>query len=405
MTVGRAAADLTDPDLHAFGDPHAVWRTLREHESVRWHDTKSGPGFWSVVRHADVARVLGDYRAFTSSRGTLLNLLGQSDPASGSQLAATDPPLHNRMRRPLQHAMTRRSVLPRREAIRSRIGRLLDVLADGGEVDVAAVMLGVPLTVVGPLLGLPEADWPELTRLVAMSSAEDDPAYQLPDGPQATLRFAHRELFAYFLDLVKERRRTPGEDLVSLLLSLEVDGERLTPGAVLSNCYSLLLGATATTPHVPTALLAELMRTGGYAEWAEDRSPTEFAVEEALRWASPASHFMRHATEPVTLGGTRIGAGDPVVAWLGSANRDAAVFADPDRLDRRRSPNRHLAFGAGHHYCIGAPITRLALRLLFEELFARFESFEPAGHPVRVRSVFLAGFRVLPVTARLRQQM
>src|SRR5262249_15143062 len=157
----------------------------------------------------------------------------------------------------------------------------------------------------------------------------------------------------------------PGDDLVSLLLEMEVDGRRLSPGAVVSNCYSLLLGATATTPQVPTAVLAELIATDTYSRWADAVNTGDLAdqaVEEALRWASPASHFMRHATMDTDLGGVRIAAGDPVVAWLGAANRDPSVFTAPEELDCRVRRGRHVAFGAGHHYCPGAPLARLGIR-------------------------------------------
>lgn len=398
--------DLADPDLFARGDQYATWRLLRETGPVHWHPpTPTRPGFWSVVGHAEATAVLSDHRVFTSSRGTLLNLLGEPDPAAGKQMAATDPPLHDRMRRPLQAVLNVRSVRPRAERIRQRIGELLEPLRAGESVDFAVSMLDVPFVVVGPMLGLPEEDWPRLAQLVLMCSAEDDPDVQLPAGAKATLHRAHRELFAYFLDIVARRRKQPGEDLVSLLLEMEVDGSRLSPGAVVSNCYSLLLGATATTPHVPTAVLAELIVTDTYPQWAAAVGGTELAgpaVEEALRWASPAAHFMRHATVDAVLGDTPIAAGDPVVAWLGAANRDPGVFTDPEKLDCRTRRGRHVAFGAGHHYCLGAPLARLVIRELFAELSALFEGFEAAGTPARYRSTFLSGFKHLPVTAVAR---
>lgn len=398
--------DLADPDLFARGDQYATWRLLRETGPVHWHPpTPARPGFWSVVGHAEVTAVLSDHRVFTSSRGTLLNLLGEPDPAAGKQLAATDPPLHDRMRRPLQAVLNVGSVRPRAERIRQRIGELLEPLRAGENVDFAVSMLDVPFVAVGPMLGLPEADWPRLAQLVVMCSAEDDPDIRLPTGAKATLQRAHRELFAYFLDIVARRRKQPGEDLVSLLLGMEVDGSRLSPGAVVSNCYSLLLGATATTPHVPTAVLAELIATDTYPQWAAAVSDREFAdpaVEEALRWASPAAHFMRHATVDTVLGDIPIAAGDPVVAWLGAANRDPRVFTDPEKLDCRTRRGRHVAFGAGHHYCLGAPLARLVIRELFAELSVLFEGFEAAGTHERYRSTFLSGFKHLPVAAAAR---
>ncbi|GAA1990612.1 cytochrome P450 [Catenulispora subtropica] len=393
--------NLSDPDLFARGEAHDVWTAMRRTAPVRWQDAQAADrgGFWSVTRHADVSRVLRDHAAFTSSRGTLLNLLGRADPASDSQLAATDPPRHDRMRAPLQHAMTARSVQPHRERLRAWFDALLEPLGDGEAVDFAQLVRPVPFAAAGPMLGIPEADWDRLATLVMMASAEEDPAVALPRGPEATLRRAHRELFAYFLDLTNRRRRAPGEDLVSLLLSVEVGGVRLDPGAVVANCYSLALGAGATVPTVIVSTMAELMVDSRRAEGAKPRGPIELFVEEALRWASPAGHFMRHAVRPVDLGGVRVGAGDAVVAWLPSANRDEAVFGEPFRFVPDREPNRHVAFGAGRHYCLGAPLARMTLAVFFEALFGRFGGFEPAGQAERLRSVFLNGFRTLPVRA------
>jgi cytochrome P450 len=169
-----------------------------------------------------------------------------------------------------------------------------------------------------------------------------------------------------------------------------------------ANCYSLLLGGSAAIPHVPRAALAELIRTGRYEHWARRPERIGRAVEEALRFTSPAGHFMRLATRDTTLGGVRVAAGDAVVVWLGSANRDESVFPDPDTLDMDRHPNRHLAFGDGRHYCLGAAVARLTLRVFFEELFATFASVEPAGEIERVRSTWLGGIKRMPVVARRR---
>ncbi len=399
--------DLADPALLASDRRYAVWDQLRQHRPVHWQpvpDAGTARGFWSVTRYRDVNRVLADHTCFTSERGTLLNLLGRRDPAAGQQMAATDPPRHGRMRLPVQRAMGASSARRYVRDVQAGVRALLADHTAGGSFDAATMLAGLPLAVVGPLLGVPVADWPDLTRLAGMCTAEDDPAYRLPEGTAATLRRGHRELFAYFTDLARQRARSGSEDLVSLLLRMEVDGQPLGRGAVVSNCYSLLLGASVTLPHVPTAALAHLAGTDRYAHWAHRSDLLTSGVEEALRWASPASHFMRVARRPVDLSGVTVAAGEAVVAWLGSANRDPAVFARPDEFDVRRAPNRHLAFGAGRHYCIGSHLARLALRLFFAELFATFESLTPDGEPVRVRSTFLSGYQQLPLVGRPRRR-
>ncbi len=214
----------------------------------------------------------------------------------------------------------------------------------------------------------------------------------------------HREIFAYFQDVVTQRQRHLGDDLISLLLTIELeDIQRLSAGEVISNCYSLLLGANVTTPHVPSAALLNLIETDAYSDWADHPELIGSGMEEALRWASPANHFMRYTRHDIELHGVKIKAGEPVVAWLGSANRDEDVFQDPYRFNIRRKPNRHVAFGIEPHYCVGHTVARLSLHILFEELFQTFENFELAGPVEHLCSNFIAGIKHLPLRAIPRQ--
>lgn len=400
--VDADLVDLADPRLFAHGEPHEVWQALRAHRPVRWQPVDGRAGFWAVTRHADAERVLTDHAGFTSTRGVFLNVLGRDEPARDLQFSASDPPRHGELRRPVQREMTARAVRRHAESLRADVARMLAPALDGGPVDFAALTSTLPMAILGPLFGIPAEDWARLARLVGMSVAEEDPAYQLPEGVEATLQRAHRELFAYLLNLVQAHRRRPRGDLVDVLASMTVGGRRLSPGAVVANCYSLLLGASAAIPHVPNAALLELSRSGRYAEWARQPDLLGSGIEEAIRWAAPARHFLRCATRDTRLGDVTIAAGDAVVVWISSANRDERVFVDPHRFDVRRTPNRHLSFGDGHHYCIGAPLARLALRVFFSELFRRFASFEPAGEVEYVRSAWLAGIRRLPLIATPR---
>ncbi|MFI2609229.1 cytochrome P450 [Kitasatospora sp. NPDC018619] len=397
MSTGTAG-DLTDPGLYSRGEPHEVWRRLRAHDPVHWQpDSERRGGYWVVTRYADVERVLHDYSAFTSERGTLLNLLGRGDPAAGQQLAATDPPHHDRARIPLKQALAVKPLASFADRIQAGIRELLAPGADGRPFDFAVAMARLPLVALSPILGLPPEDHERLIRLAMMSTAEEDPEFQLPGGVEPTLKRGHREIFAYFSDLVRARLRNPGDDLISVLAETEVDGEPISTASVISNCYSMLLGSAGTLPHVPIAAVVELAGSPRYADWAAHPELLDSGIEEALRWATPASNFMRYALQPVELSGVRIAEGDAVVAYLASANRDAEVFPDPDVFDIRRRPNRHLAFGVGHHYCVGSHLARLALRLLFTELFATFSSIEVVGEIERMHSTFLAGFKRVPV--------
>ncbi|MGH3759337.1 cytochrome P450 [Actinophytocola sp.] len=399
------SVDLVDAAIHGEGDPHAIWHAMREHDPVHWQQVTPELGFWSATTFVDVTRVLKDHHVFTSEHGTLLNLLGKKDPASGQQLPATDPPKHTKMRSPVQRALNSRILARHEELIRKEIRMLFDAVVDGEVVDLAEMNAKIPMAVTGTLMGLDREDWPQLTFLTSQAIAPDDPEFVRPEGGKATLHRAHRMLFAAFEEAMTRRVGGGTGDLIDILRTMELeDGRRLRPGEIVSNCYSLLLGANVTTPHVPNAAIVELVEHDLYDEWAAHPELLESGIEEALRWSSPASHFMRYAKVDVELSGTTIRKGEPVAAWLGSANRDATVFPDPYSFDlRRTSKERNLAFGVGPHYCVGHAVARITLRVFFEELFEQFAGFELAGEPEHLHSNFIAGMKHLPVVARRRQ--
>ncbi|WP_416981578.1 cytochrome P450 [Streptomyces sp. T028] len=397
-----ATADLVDPWLYGGGDAHAVWRWMRDRETLTRQEVDDTRGFWNIVGFHDAERVLRDTETFTSERGTMLDLLGTDDPAGGKQLAVTDPPRHTEMQTRLKKALAVKAVERQKDMIRPLVVDLIAPLADGGTFDFAEAMLAMPMSVTGTMMGLPEADWPWLSRLTTICIAADDPEYQDPGGKAATLERAHRDLFAYFQDLMRFRRQNLGDDLLSVLISTEFEGRHMDPGEIVANCYSLLLGANVTTPHSPNYVMAEFIDKGVLQDWAAHPELTTSATEEALRWASPVNHFLRYATRDVEVRNTKVSAGDAVVVWLGSANRDDTVFPDAATFDIRRRPNKHIAFGIGPHYCIGHSVARVTLRILFEELLTRFEDFQPAGKPERLASNFVSGWKHVPITARVR---
>jgi cytochrome P450 len=397
--------DLVNPALYGQGDPHAVWHALREGDPVHWQQVGSHLGFWSVTKFDDVSLVLRDHRIFTSQNGTLLNLLGKKDPASGQQLPATDPPKHTRMRSPVQRALNSKILEQHREAIRDEIRGLLSTIVDGEVFDFAELTGAIPMAVTGTLMGLDREDWPQLTYLTSQAIAPEDPEFIRPEGGEATLHRAHRELFASFEASMSRRSGAGNGDLIDLLATMEMeDGRHLRPGEIVANCYSLLLGANVTTPHVPNAAIIELMADDAYADWSSHPELLDQGIEEALRWSSPASHFMRYAKHDIKIRDVVIHANEPVVAWIGSADRDDEVFPDPYRFDVRRTPNKNLAFGIGPHYCVGHSVARISLHVFFEELFREFERFRPAGEPQHLHSNFIAGMKHLPLTAIRRPE-
>ena len=398
--VSTAAQGLADPMLYTDLDFRSIWARMRDGDHLEWTQVDERTGFWSVVTYRDADRVLRDARTFTSERGTLLNILGVEDPAGGRQIAATHPPRHTIMRARLQKALAIRAIEQQQDLITGLVREVIGPLADGGSFDFAEAMLALPVAVGGESMGLPRADWPRLGYLLNSSIAPDDPEYSTEGGTQATLDRAHRELFAYFQDIYRDRRRNLGDDLVSVLITTEVDGRTMSPGEVMSNCYSVLLGAVVTTPHSPNYLMTEHIGDGTLDKWAADLTATPTAIEEALRLGSPVSHFMRYAVTDTEVRGTKIKAGQAVVSWLGAANRDEEVFRDAETFDLRRRPNKHLAFGIGPHYCVGHTVARVTLRILFNELLSRFTDFEPAGEPARLHSNFISGHKHLPITAK-----
>ncbi|MDT0482745.1 MULTISPECIES: cytochrome P450 [Streptomyces] len=400
--IDLESVDLTDSVLYGKGDPHSIWNAMRRRDPVRWQQVDDTLGFWSVTKFDDADLVLRDHTLFTSQRGTMLFLLGKEDPARGRQMAATDPPRHTRMRAPMQRALTNKQVEKYREAVTGEVRRLLEPALSGEQFDFAGSMMTLPMTAAGTMMGLPRADWPRLTQLTTMSIAPDDPEFAGPNGADETLKEAHRELFAYFHDILRERRNNLGDDLISLLLGMEIDGRSLETGAILSNCYSLILGANVTTPFVPTGAMAEIVGTPALDEWRADPKLLNTGVDEALRWSSPTNHFMRYALQDIELRGKKIRAGDAVVVWLGSANRDEEVFGDPFTFDIRRKPNRHMAFGSGPHYCVGHTVARMTMKILFTELFESFDDFELAGEVEHLHSNFVAGIKHMPMIAKPR---
>lgn len=395
------AVDFLASTYYTEGDPHALWTHLRAHDPVHHFTPSDGrEPFWVVTRHADVSRVLKDHSVFSSRRGTMLCIIDLSMPdiASDQMMPDTDPPRHGQLRDPLNRVMTPRAVAAQEETIRGIVRDMLEPALDGEVFDLAQAALMFPMAFTGSMMGLPRETWDRMSRLTTMTIAYDDPEY-MEKAPKPTLRQAHHELFSFFSDEIARRDRTdPGDDLIGILLRMSLEGEPLTEQQIMLNCYSLLLGANVTTPHVvSTTALAMAEHPEQFRALRENPQLRGTAMEELLRWSSPASHFMRYATADVELGGRTIRAGEPVSVWLGSANRDERVFKDPFTFDVARRPNRHIAFGVGPHYCIGSGLARLALRLFLDEFAERVESVELTGEPVHLASNFVAGFKHLPV--------
>ncbi len=327
------------------------------------------------------------------------------------QLLNMDPPDHTQYRGTASDWFTPQSIARRRDQV-SRIAReLLAEMAGDGEVREGDFVrdLAVPLTlgVLADMLGVPRADWPKMFEWTNRVAGSADPEFQdekLAGGnQQVPFEQTRNELFAYFAELAAERRKDPRDDIVSVLANSTIDGAPMPPLELLSYFFLLVVAGNETTRNAASGgLLAMIENPGELRKLRDNPSLLNHAAEEIVRWTSPVIQFCRTATEDVELHGKKIRKGDAFCLFYPSANRDEEAFDDPDafRVDRR--PNPHLGFGIGEHFCLGANLARLELRVIFGELAQRLDEIELAGPYERMRSSFLSGVKRMPIRYRLR---
>jgi cholest-4-en-3-one 26-monooxygenase len=399
--------DLTNLDFFVSGDPHQVWKELRATDPVHWTERQSKRGFWSITKHGDAQRVYRDPATFSSQGGIALGFADAPDPNQprmqfgfGQMMITTDPPRHGRMRQMLNRRFTPRALAPLEPHVRAITGEIIDAVVKQGQCDlVVDVAAKLPTAVICEMLAIPREDWDLMFALGNMTLGSEDPEYQVDGSAQKTGAKAQMEIFNYFMKLIGGRRSNPGSDLVSALVHGDIEGDRLSDIEVLFNCFLLILGGQETTRNAITGGISALMRSPADRErLSRDNSLMPTAIEEILRWTSPITHIMRTATRDVEIRGRSIREGDYVVIWNPSANRDEDVFDDAYRFDITRQPNDHIAFGYGEHFCIGANLARLELRVMIDELLRRMPDMTPAGRVERLRSNLLAGIKHLPVT-------
>ncbi|MFI2432687.1 cytochrome P450 [Streptomyces sp. NPDC018693] len=388
--------DLTDATAFVRHDAYEFWRDVRKHRPVYWHEGK--PGFWVVARHADVLSCYADVRSLSSARGTVLDvLLSGGDSAGGKMLAVTDRPRHRELRNLMLRAFSPRVLGAVAEKVRERTSRLIKTVAGQGEIDFAAeVAEHIPMNTICDLLSIPEADREKLLRWNKLALSSDDAESDRLDSLEA-----RNEIIGYFMDLARHRRGDPGDDVISMIATAEAGGRPLTLEEAALNCYSLVLGGDESSR--VSAICAVKTFAEHPAQWRalrEGSAAIDTAVEEVLRWATPAMHFARTATRDMRIGGRRVRAGDIVTLWNTSANNDEEVFDQPRRFDPTRSPNKHLSFGHGPHFCVGAFLGRAELRALLSALTESVAEIEMCGEPAPIYSNFLNGYASLPVAFR-----
>ena len=396
------APDVTAPDLYLGGIPYDRFAALRAAPGLAWHPYGSS-GFWAVTRYEDVRAVSRNPEVFSSGIGhtNLWDLEADALTARRS-IIDTDAPEHTRLRRLVSRQFTPRTVRGFTEATRGIAVELLDRFVSSGGGDwVADVAAPLPIRVIMLILGVPDADAEYLVELsdYLVEGTGDRPTLA-PDAfgnttPLRLLPFgspASHALYVYGEELGERRRAAPAEDLVTELVRA-ADAGVLSPQEY-RNFFHLLVFAGNETTRTALAhgALAFAERPDQLHRLREHPDLMDSAVEEVLRWATPVMHMRRTARCDTALAGTDIAAGDKVVMWYSSANRDPDTFADPFRFDVARSPNEHFAFGGGgHHFCLGASLARMEIRVLLEELVARRLALRRAGEPQRIASNFVHG--------------
>jgi cytochrome P450 len=402
--MSAATIDLYSPDVYVAGPPHAIFEELRRTSPVYWQDIPGEPGYWAMLKHADVVHVAREPKLFSASEAGIM--LEDADPERlarmRNMLLAMDPPRHVDYRRPLLPSFKAQIIAGLEDRIRMICRHIFDAVEDGNVEFVHDVTSSLPSQVIGELVGIPEEDWPKIHDWAEANTSGqdrdinprgDDPA----DTPDSILQMA-----MYAIEFATRRRQeAPREDLASLILGTEFGGQLMSEVDFGSFFVQLVTaGFDTTKTMLSSGLLALLQHPDQLAELRADPALVESAVEEILRWANPLHYFRRTATADTEVRGVEIKTGDKVAMYYTSANRDEDVFDDPQRFDIHRRPNPHLSFGIAEHYCLGVHLARLEGRVFFAELLATYPTIELTGEPQRTRSNLNNALKKLPVELR-----
>jgi cytochrome P450 len=391
--MATSQQELTEPlldDSFFATEPWEHFARLRSLHPVARHED---PGFWVLSRHADVVAASADAGTFCSGQGILLFEIGVEYPTPPTMMH-TDAPAHSRYRKLVQPGFAPRVIRALEPVVRTRAAAAVDRIPVAEPADVVeTVTAGFPLQIIADLLGIGDADQ---ARFLRWSDAAIPGAGEFTPEERAAELAAMNE---FLVTTAASRRGKDGDDLVTVLANVDVDGERLSDDELAMFLVQLLVAGNETSRNMLSGGLHALATHP--AQWAAlraDPSLVPGAVEEMLRWTTPVIYFMRTATRDTQIDGIEIAAGDPVVLLYASANRDEAEFGPTaDRFDITRSPNHHVAFGFGPHFCIGAALARLEARALLEDLLGRFATVEAAGPIERTASMVIAGIRRAPL--------
>ena len=391
--------NLLDPASFAHGHPLEQYRWLRDNAPVYWHEEPNGPGFWAVTRYRDVADIGRDPKTFSSEPTIMI-----ADPAPGSgfefgdhkMMLMMDPPAHTQFRKIISREFTKGPAQALRPRVETLAREIIDAIIEAGECDFVSAVAGeLPSYVIADLVGIPLDDGRKLYQLTEIIHTA---AEALPAGAQAQ---AVMQMFQYAQGVYRDKLANRGTDLASQIVHAEVDGRRLDE-LDFQLFFMLLIDAGGDTTRnlVAGGLYTLLNNPVVLAELRADPSLIPGAREELLRIVSPVIYMRRTATVDTEIAGQKIRAGDKVVRYFGAANHDERQFPNPDRIDIRREPNTHIAFGAGAHVCLGQHIARVEIDCMFQEVLARLHDIELAAEPAWLASNFISGIRHMPIRFR-----
>ena len=415
---GRTVNDI-DPEIdfwnaQAFSDQkhHEWFKTLRaEGQGVHWYDeslgsehANKGPGFWAVCTHAELREVNRNAEVFSSNiGGTVMQEIREDDVMGRTNndalMLSMDPPKHTRYRKLVNRGFTPRMISLIEKYLENRTRMIVDKVCERGSAEfVTELSAELPLQAIAELVGVPLEDRGRIFEWTNRMIGADDPEFaQSPEHVQQ----AFMELYTYSHELQMARRDDPKDDIMTKLLESDIDGEKLSDEEF--DAFFLLLcvaGNETTRNSMSWGMKAFLENPDQWEKFCSD--PTRYmdtTIEEVVRWASPVLHFRRTASEDYELGGQKIKKGDKIIMWHISANRDEKAFKDPYKFDIERTPNDHIGFGGGGpHFCLGANLARMEIRLMFKELAERIPDMKLAGDITFLRSNFIGGIKQLPVT-------
>jgi cholest-4-en-3-one 26-monooxygenase len=400
MTVATGEIDIASNDIFVERVPFELFDRLR-HEAPVYRHLRSEPDqpltFWVLTRHADVVRTSRLFENYSSYRKGCLLYEDRPDLDVARMLIDLDPPEHTRLRMLVSRGFTPRAVRSLDGHFREVTARILDSALQAGTFDfVTEVAAELPLIAIAELLGVPVEDRHKMFEWSNRMVGASDPEYNSTGDPTAGAA-AMTELYMYANELAAQRKIEPKDDIITTLLTAEGDDALSEHEFDLFVLLLSVAGNETTRNAISHGVLAFMEFPDQWTALRADGALLEPAIEEILRWASPVMQFRRTATCDVDLHGEHIAEGDPVVMYYIAANRDEDVFTDPYRFDVTRTPNPHVAFGGGGpHFCLGAQLARLEMRIMFEELLARVESLTLAGEVSRLRSNFINGIKHLP---------